>query len=416
MKKLIFIITFSPKYAEYENQPDPEYCWINQDGLRIGISGLDFGDLICKTLVDYYSEYDCEVWQPDLRADKIYSAQFQDRFVHRNYPAIIRKIVKRCKFVDEIYSETIIKQIGEYDDKDTVFMLPAKEYSLWLTEILATIKMSKILYFYFLNNEMLLTNPIHTVNPLKAVNRLLLNREKLLGMREVRDLLISNNNPEAQNKLQQKYPLLRMFFFKNGMDLDFWRPVMSKSEARKLLAIPSDSFVIVLSQRLIPDYQIDRFIETVSRINPIRNFVCYITGLGFREYEEFLKNLVAHNGQQDRIHFVGFVNDEILRNYFIAADLFATVPIISAGSFGAKKCMAIGTPILHVTSGSTYEFLKEHNAGEFVSPTDYDSWVPKLQEIIDGKPVRTIPREVIEMNFSWKSTAYEVHYAIQNSQ
>ena len=416
MTRVVFIIPISPKYEEWGNKPRPPHNWNMTNGNWVGIWGGDWGDLLCKALAEYHSEYRCEVWQPDLRADKMYSVQYTLGFTHRCFPAKETSYFKRGHRISEDYSASMLDYARLTNNSETVLLIRATEFTRGTGKLLAAMNKARVIRYHFLNNQILLPVPISTLNPLKAINRWLINREKNLWLRGSKNVLTSYNNPEALDEFQRRYPELNVFLFKQGMDLDFWKPVIPKQGARRSLGIPSDLFVIVLSQRLIPDYQLDRFIEALARVKTRRDFACYITGHGLRDYEAYLTELVKKHKLECRVNFVGFVSDEEMRSYFLAADLFATVPIISAGSAGAKKCMALGTPILHVDSGSTYEFLKKHEAGEFVSARDYEGWVKKLDELIDGKQVHTVPRDIVEDYFSWKKTADEVHYAIQHSE
>ncbi len=415
MIKVIYVMGFSPAYEEYSNQPRPKVnCWGTPRGNWVTISGEDWADLILKALSKYHDDYLCEVWQPDLHADKAYSANLQERLIHRNFPARSIKRIIRGKAHHEIYSQEILDQVESHDGRNTIFMMPATPLSLWKREIAKRINESRVLFTHFINAGLLLPMPVRTFNPLKAMNRWLINKEKGELLNMIQNLLVSNNNPESLEQIRRGYPCLAVFMFHNGMDLDYWKALMTKSEARSILGLPRDKFLILLSQRLVPPYQVDKFIEVLARIKPKQEFLCVITGHGKRDYEAYLTGLVKDLGLEGIVTLVGRVSDDALRNYFIAADLFATVPIITAGSDGAKKCMAIGTPIFHVASGSTYEFLKENKAGIFVDPKDYADWSTKLVQIIDGKPVKTVSRDIVENYFSWKSTADEVDYAIRN--
>lgn len=415
MTKVIFLITFSPKYEQFSNQPRPAYNWTNKNGKWGGIWGLDWGDLACQALVKNYEDYDCEVWQPDLRAEIIHSVQFNSRFSHSSFPAVMRTVLKRGRLCRELQSPVMLDHARSMNRRDFVVMVPATVYTHWLGEFIACFPSARFLHYNFLNSQKMLPELVRTPHPLKYLNRLLLEREKRHWMSRVKNLLTSNDNPGALAKLHENYPGMNIFLFKQGMDLQFWQATMSRSEAKAKLGIPDDDYAIVLSQRLVPEYQVDKLITVVSRIRANRPFRFYISGHGLREYEAYLAELARQHNVEDKIRFLGFIPDEELRDYMIAADLFATLAVYFAGSAGAKKAMALGTPVLHVTSGSTYEFLRRHGAGEFVDPKDYDSWVTVFQELISGQPVKTVPRAIIEDYFTWKGTAEEIHQAIQNS-
>lgn len=413
-KKVIYLMTRSSKNSEFENQPQPEFLWKNSAGKTVGIWGLEWGDLIMKALAESYQNYFCEVWQPDLRADKTYTAQLCKNLIHTNFPAVMKKNIVGIRVKHEIWSDSYKQRMLENDTEDTVFLVPVGAHRLWLGPLVRSLKRAKLLYLTLLNSKLILPDTKYPTNPIRALKLLKINHTKKKSMGRVRNFLVQKDNPTALEKIKQTYPHLRIYHFQMGQDLEFWNRVTTKSEARKALGIPEKPFVIVMSQRLVPEYQIDRFIEVVAGINTEREFICYITGHGTRQYEEYLSRMVANHGLRDKIVFTGFVTDEELRSYFIAADLFATLPKLFAGSGGALKCMALETPILHVTLGSTYELLKEHNAGEYLDPTNYQDWAVKLRELINGRQVRTIPREVIENILGWKRTANDFNEAIKS--
>lgn len=412
MIKIIYLMTFSPKYAEYENKARPRFCWDLPKGKWVGIWGYDFGDLMMKALVDHYPGYDCEVWQPDLRADRVYSAQLHERLAHRNFPARTRTFLRRFKLSLEIYSQELLLEAKKLDGAGTVFILPALSKSQWINKFRKTIKKSLILRAHGLSSSLLLGNYCRSRNIFRQLNRWFLSREHAVSMRDIQHLLITKDNPQAISLLKQKYPWINVFFFVWGMDLEYWKPLYTQKEARKMLEVDQEIFFILLSQRLVPAYQVDKFLQTLSAVRSPRKYLCYVTGHGLREYEQYLEKAAENYGLQDKVVFTGYVSDNDLRLYLIAADLFVTVPWMSAGSGGAVKSMALGTPVLHVTSGSTYVFLRENDAGAFVDAYDYARWSSVLEDIINGKTVKVVPRSIVESHNSWENTARQINSAI----
>lgn len=413
MLKIIFIISFSPNYAQWEDKPRPEFCWENNSGKWIGIWGFDWGDLMLKALAECYPANEYEVWQPDLRADKEYAAILKSNLMHRNFPARMRKRLYRGKISNEIYSSELVREVMTENMDNTVVMLPTTVRTPWIADIIKAANKTKIIYYNFLNSSLMLPIEIETIHPLKIINRLLINRERLNWLQKIDGLLTTNDNPLAIERLLQLNPNMKVFYFYWGIDIEYWKPYITKEQARKELGLDAGEFILLLSQRLVPVYQIDRFIEVMSRTSTSREFQCYITGHGLKDYEKYLEDLVKNLGLSEKILFMGFLPDDLLRKYMIAADLFVTVPKMFAGSGGAAKALAIGTPVMHVNMGYTYEYLKEQNAGEFVAPKDYGEWEAKLKRIIDGMPVKTVPREEVERAFSWENTANSIYSAVK---
>ena len=85
--KVVYIINRHPPYEEYSNKPRPKWNWDTETGTWVGIWDYEWGDLIGKSLIQYSDRIEFEVWQTDLRADKIYTAELGERLVHKNFPA-----------------------------------------------------------------------------------------------------------------------------------------------------------------------------------------------------------------------------------------------------------------------------------------------------------------------------------------
>jgi glycosyltransferase involved in cell wall biosynthesis len=414
--KIIFIITFTPPYKEYENRPRPEYSWEKPDGSWIGVWGYDWGDLLGKVVVSYLQNIDFEVWQVDERADKIYTAELDDRLVHRQFPAKKRKYLNGLKIAAHPYSKSMIEYAEKYNNSSTILFIPSKEIAPLSENLIKAFPLARKVHYNFLNTKLLLPSFVFSYNPIRLFHRFLLNRTNLRNLKGIKNLVTGEDNPLDLKKVKKINPEMSVFSFEFGVDLDFWKEDISKEEARKKLCIPNDQFIIVLSQRLVPEYQIDKFIEVISRVKSKRDFTCFITGHGLREYEEYLKELVNKHQIDDKIKLVGYVSDEELKNYFIACDAFATVPIMFGGSNGAVKAMAIERPIIHVTLGFTYEFLKKHNAGVYLNPSDYEQWIKTIHEVIDGKKIEIVSRNNVVTYFSWEKTAQAVLQIIENAQ
>jgi hypothetical protein len=176
-------MAFSSKPEEFVNQPSPRFQWVTGDGNTVGIWGLEWADLLLKALADYYPEYACEVWQPDLRADMTYTAQLQQNLVHRNFPAVIKRVFRHYKFYPELYSQGILRLAEQMDNDDSVFMLSANVRSSWLKELAENMERSRLLYYTFLEPCRLLPDKIKWQNPFRALTTSFINSQKIIQIR-----------------------------------------------------------------------------------------------------------------------------------------------------------------------------------------------------------------------------------------
>ncbi len=414
--KIIFIITYSPRYDEFANQPKPKWYWDKPDGSYVGIWGYEWGDMLGKAITEYYYKIEFEVWQLDTRADIVYSAKLCERVYHRNFPSCPKKKINGLKTSEYLYSKNLIEYARSDNKSNVVLMFPSTVINPFKSDLFKAMNKAKVIQYNFLNAKLMFPGVEITLNPFQLLHRSLLGLAKKRNLDSMKNLLTTLDNPVILEKIKYKFPHINIFKFKTGLDFNFWKPDISQDEARIQLNIPEKKFVLFLSQRLIPEYQIDKFLETISKIKSCRDFMCYISGHGTREYETYLAELANKYNVMNLIRFIGYVDDSDLKKYFIAGDVFLTLPIFTAGSMGAKKAMAMGKPVIHVTSGSTYEFLKERDAGLFLEPYNYEQWVVEIKEVIEGKPVRVVPVQEVVEAYAWSATAKEIIYAAENSK
>jgi len=73
-------------------------------------------------------------------------------------------------------------------------------------------------------------------------------------------------------------------------------------------------------------------------------------------------------GLRDRVHTIGFVDDETLARYYRGATAFVSVSLIEGFGLPVVEAMATGTPVIGSTAGSYPEVVED--AGLLVDPAD----------------------------------------------
>ncbi len=413
--KVIFIVCYSPPYELFEDKREGLVTWATPDGSWVGVAGNDWGDQLGKALTDYNPGLEFEIWQNDLRADQVYTARIRGNLLHSQFPARMKGCWSGLRWDRAIYSEEMLEEAADYNNSNTVVFIPATVLTPFTRDLQKAFSQAQIIHYNLVNTKLLLPAHAHTTNPVKHMHRHQLDKAKHQSLRSMKNLLTTNDNPAALQQLIDGYPDINVHTFRLGLDLDFWTRTKTRAEARAGLGISQDSFVLVTSQRLVPEYQIDKLIGALAGLRPLCSFACYVTGHGQPDYEMYLKSLIGKAGLNDMIRLTGYVTDEELRDYFTAADVFGTFASMFAGSRGAIKAMALGIPVMHVTVGSTYEFLKANQAGILIDAHDYNDWTIKLQSVMDGREIKTVPREKIISHYGWRKTAEEMQYAIDHA-
>lgn len=389
-----------PAYDEYANKPKPKWYWETPDGSWVGVWGYDWADLIGINVTKASSDISYEVWQPDNRADKLYEAEIARRVMHKQFPAVRKSYWFGLHKRRYWFSKAILKALYECNGDNTILVLSTSH--IHLTKQMVGHKL-KILHVHFINTKLLLPIPLTVFNPVRFLHRFLYNIKQRNIVKSFKYLVTENT--EGTDEIKSINPIVKVYNQRWEIDLAYWQRNFSKQEARNALKIPKNQYIFVLSQRLVPEYQIDKLIRVISQLRSNKDFRFIITGHGKRDYEAYLKDMVEKNGLQEKVSFVGYVSEEDLKKYMIAANIFMTVPIMFAGSVGAIKAMCLETPVFHVSEGSTYELLKQHDAGLIVSPTSYEQWKNEIESLLDGKVVKTVPRSFLEEHYNWKNIA-----------
>ena len=189
-----------------------------------------------------------------------------------------------------------------------------------------------------------------------------------------------------------------------GSGFDEWKRKYSKKEAREKINIPNDKFIMFSSSRLIPIKQIDKLIEVLSQLEN-KNFICYISGKGSEEYEKYLNKVVVDNKMEKNIHFIGYVDYDILQIYFQAADLLISTSAQDAGPASPFQAAAMNTPAFITETGIAEEFFKAENAACIVPTHNYNLWITKLNEILTGKEIKVPEKKKLTEFGDWNKVS-----------
>ena len=120
--KVINIMSHTPPYDLYWRGPRPNINWDTARGTWVGIWGYDWADLVGTEVLKIDGNIDYEVWQPDLRVDRIYSYKFASGLVHRLFPARQRKRMNGFRMQKYVVSPSIVSCL-EKERREGTFIL-----------------------------------------------------------------------------------------------------------------------------------------------------------------------------------------------------------------------------------------------------------------------------------------------------
>ncbi|MDD5169242.1 MAG: glycosyltransferase family 4 protein [Syntrophales bacterium] len=164
----------------------------------------------------------------------------------------------------------------------------------------------------------------------------------------------------TRDKLMTIYgiPVEKISIVPGGVDIDRFRPLADKREARRTLGLPADRMILFTVRNLVPRMGLENLIEAMKTIlNTFPDVSLVIGGKGPLQVP--LLQLTKDLGLEDHIQFAGFIPEGDLPTYFGSADAFV-LPTIALEGFGlvTVEALACGTPALGTPIGGTLEILR----------------------------------------------------------
>ena len=395
--KIINIIPHPPAYEAYRNDPKPEINWDVPDGEWAGIWGYSWPDQLGNAVLSQSNKFDYEVWQPDLRADKIYSHTYGNGLSHYLFPG--QKIVKYMglKKTSVIISDKILEQLFRYDQNVILHLNNINNYFNYL--ILENTSLPSIVQ-------------IHSREVLPSVNRFKIRKNilkniyynKLYNILKNKDrIALIYNNSFSGVKLSSYNPLIceRLFL---GTYFDKWVPG-NKTDAKRYYKCNPDVTVISVASRLVDLKQIDKLIEIFNKLDEQYHFRLLIAGNGSPEYEKYLFRIAEKLINKNKLEFLGYVKGNDLLKLYQASDLFISSSTKEGGPVSVMNAVACEVPVLCTRVGGVDDIMAEYNAGILVNPFDYKQWEKELIAVMEGKEVKILDREIARQYFHWPNIA-----------
>jgi len=149
-----------------------------------------------------------------------------------------------------------------------------------------------------------------------------------------------------------------------GVNLDLFRPV-ARAAARQQLGLDQDDRIVLYVGRLAPLKGIDRLLAAVAYLQHRQKIRLVIIGGDGHHAPEFkkLQRLSGELGIQDKILFVGRIEQEDLPPYYSAADLLVMPSYHESFGLVALESLACGTPVVATKVGAMESIIHENETG-----------------------------------------------------
>ncbi len=400
--KIINILSHIPDYDFLKDEPRPTVNWDTPDGNWVGIYRNEIPDKLGKEVLKFTDEFEYEVWQPDYRADKIYSHQFEDGLIHRLFPAEDVPEIHGLKIRKEITSPVMVEFLNEYAGENKVVINLNGDFSKFIYAILKNCGHLPVLQTFRgtinLPETMAFKKRRNVLATVNYINKHLITKKLI---RKV-DYVTYQNNLN-QNTLEKIYrgPKAKLT---SGCDFSFWKK-LDKKASRKELNLPENTPIFLTSSLLIMRKQIDKLLDVLKELDQQHDFLLLISGHGTEEYEKYLQEVAKPLMDKGKVKFIGFHTGDKLRKYYSSSDLFINPSMSEGGPVSAMKALACETPLFCTNVGNVAETMRENGTGILVDPFDYQQWKEKLNSFLNGERVIPFDRKKAEELYDWQKIA-----------
>ncbi len=111
--------------------------------------------------------------------------------------------------------------------------------------------------------------------------------------------------------------------------------------------------------------------------------------VGNGEYLTSISGLIDKFGLNDNIILTGFVPNELISNYYNAADIYLIPTFRAEGlPFALIEAMSISLPIIASKAGGIPNVLENDKEGLLINPGDTDEIVSKILTLLRNKDLR----------------------------
>lgn len=397
---IVHIMTHPPDYESYSAQQRPPINFDTPDGSWVGIWGYDWADLLAIEVRKINECIPHEIWQPDLRADQIYSHEIYPGVVHRMFPAQQKTRWVGLKRHETLISPMMANYLRAVDTDGTICHIGQSVIQPINEALLRIYKKAKFIFSFHGQIDLPSARMFRfQKNVFSKINYLLDHIKAKMLFRKISYLTYQSDwkLEYLDHYYQGDRNKLTM-----GIDFDQYQGY-EKEKCREDLGLPNDRKILVTLSRLYNLKQVDRLIQVLSKIK--NDFLFIVVGHGAKDYEGYLRKKGNFLLKKNKIAFVGYKSGIEKIKYISASDLFIHVSKSEAGPVVNMEAMACRLPILTTDTGNTAEFLKKNMAGRVVGVEDYQQWQVEIEDFLNGIEIKVIDIDLAKRNYDWRNIA-----------
>lgn len=210
----------------------------------------------------------------------------------------------------------------------------------------------------------------------------------------------------------------------NGVDVERFKPRAKRIELRSEFGLDPNKKVVLFVGRLYHRKGLETLLKAVPPVlKEFTNVKFVISGTGFKQKKESLRNLAKELDVEDHVRFLGYVPDDKLPFLYSASDIFVLPAIYENFPFAILEAQATGLPVISTNVGGIPEFLVDNENGFVIEPRNPTQLTQKVLTLLQdsklAKKMGDCGRKLIEEQFDWRLITRQVidlyHKLLENA-
>jgi len=152
----------------------------------------------------------------------------------------------------------------------------------------------------------------------------------------------------------------------NGVDLEYYRPMMKDDSLARKLGVGQDDFVFGSVAGLASHKRVDLMLHAVAEMKHERKVKVLL--LGYEVHGRRVLSLAGKLGIGDKVIYAGMLDD--VRPYISIFDVGFVLSSVETISYAAREMMAMGTPLISSRYCGLVENVDDGINGLLVEPGD----------------------------------------------
>ncbi len=173
-----------------------------------------------------------------------------------------------------------------------------------------------------------------------------------------------------------------------GVDLDLFKPI-DKAQARQRLGL-GDEKIILYVGRIEKLKGLDILLNTVAQLEDTTDTKLLIVGGKLEDDDELnrLKSLTIELGIEEKVTFIGSVNQGLLPDFYSAADVFVLPSYYESFGLVALEAMACGTPVVVSRVGGLKTFIRNGETGYLIPWRCPEPFAQRIDMLLENPALR----------------------------